>query len=101
MSDSVESDLVAITTSADGNWVGVNMDPATGEYVVQADVVWDGDLHEDIQSYAREFGVKAIVLNESGPGGGWPVVEFRGTPNAIRALLVSHYDDPALANIGL
>jgi len=48
----------------------------------------------EVSEYAASYGVRAEVIDPSGPGGGWPVVRFTGTDRALR-ILAADYDGEA------
>lgn len=63
-----------------------------GEYCVELDFVDndgpDGlDAKGEAKKWAEKFGVRHEVILEVGPAGGWPVVKFTGTRNAISELI--------------
>jgi hypothetical protein len=55
---------------------------------VALDMAYEQDtLEQGVAAVEAEFGVKVTVLNPSGPGGGWPVVDLEAdTRTLLRAL---------------
>jgi len=53
-------------------------------------------LEEAIIRVETEFGLKLEVVNENGPGGGWPEIKFIGDKSEIIRFLDEAYgmDDP-------
>lgn len=56
---------------------------------VVVDFAFEGErasYREELKASAEKFGLEVRVLQEEGPGGGWPEVEYVGTFEAVRAL---------------
>jgi hypothetical protein len=67
----------------DGATVTVELDVAFGEV--------GGSLDKAISALTADTAVTSRVLVEHGPGGGWPVVEFHGTPGDVLVLLRRYF----------
>jgi len=65
---------------------------------VQLDVCFeDGEtIDEVIKNLELEYGIEAKVVAISGPGGGWPVVEFSGDPIGLEGLIRNVFCDEDL-----
>ncbi len=44
-----------------------------------------------IADFSAELGITGTVVNPHGPGGGWPIVEWKGTKEQLRKLAIVHY----------
>ncbi len=70
---------------------------------IELDFMYETDPQSEATAFAARFDAQAEVITEHGPAGGWPVVRFTGTTEAIKRL-ESTYNDQAYdgqANIGL
>lgn len=60
------------------------------------DVNGDGDEHTIGMAAWRDvvasYGVTMNVVDEHGPGGGWPVIDYTGSVDNVGALLYEHFD---------
>lgn len=61
---------------------------------IDLDFMYETDAQSEATAFAARFDVQAEVIVEHGPAGGWPVVRFTGTTEAI-IRLESAYDDQA------
>ena len=71
---------------------------------VSLDLCFEGQtLEEAIADVKERYGVEVEVLQEHGPGGGWPFVSLSGTPDQLRKALREYWDldDKDLAGYGL
>lgn len=76
---------------------------------VELDTAYDLDgsgretVETVIQAFSAKYGVKGTVVNENGPGGGWPVVEWMGKRRNMRDMLVEAYefDEEDIEFVGL
>jgi len=60
-----------------------------GKYVRE----YDESLHKRlVNEHAQKFGVKAEMVDPSGPGGGHPVYEFTGTRAQLEAFVIDFYE---------
>lgn len=66
-----------------------------GQYVIELDVTTEGesfrveDLRDDL---TKDLDLTAKIVDFSGPAGGWPVVHFSGTAEAVLVLLWRYYE---------
>lgn len=63
----------------------------TDRFEIVLDVASDG-ADETPEEFGALFGLDVKVLEQNGPGGGWPVVQFTGSAIEIAALMV-HYSN--------
>jgi hypothetical protein len=60
-----------------------------GEYVHE----YDEERHKAlVAEHAAKHGVKAVMVDPSGPGGGHPVYEFTGTRAQLEAFVTEFYE---------
>ena len=57
------------------------------------DLSYENDISELYEEFAKSS-IKLKVLQEEGPGGGWPEVELTGEEEDLRAWLLENHDDP-------
>jgi hypothetical protein len=69
------------------------MSPEDGNVTIELDVVDDEEAGplEDFLNVAVSMGVTPNVISMSGPGGGWPQVEFTGQKDNVVRFLVKGY----------
>lgn len=60
-----------------------------GNYVREYDEVEHIDL---VTEHADRFGVKAVMVDPEGPGGGHPVYEFTGTKDQLTAFVIDFFE---------
>lgn len=69
---------------------------AEGEVRIEMDTCWAEHLGETLasalESLEFSFQVRATVLVEQGPGGGWPIVQYEGLRDHIESLLREAFD---------
>jgi len=59
-----------------------------GEMLIEVDLVFNQDESpRAIANEAEQYGCRAAMISESGPGGGWPVFEIAGTRHNLQKLL--------------
>lgn len=74
-------------------WPGVT-DEGDGTYSIELDFAQFGDsLDDELKEYADEWGVRAKIVVEHGPGGGNAIVKVIGSENALRLLLEDYFKD--------
>lgn len=57
---------------------------------VQLDMAFEDEtMEEAIGKLEVEYGVKIVIVNRSGPGGGWPVIDATGHSDQLYAMLRS------------
>lgn len=65
------------------------MTDSAGNYVRE----YDPAVHRTlVESQAAKHGVKAVMVDEEGPGGGHPVYEFTGTRAQLEAFVLEFYE---------
>lgn len=67
---------------------------------LQLDVAYEITLEDELSTIPTDIEVHVRVVNPSGPGGGWPIVEFTGEQTHIERLVREWYssDDTEHAN---
>lgn len=65
------------------------MTDEAGNYVREYDPVVHRKL---VEANASKHGVKAVMVDEEGPGGGHPVYEFTGTRAQLEAFVLEFYE---------
>lgn len=58
---------------------------------IELDVAYDKDISE-VGEFAQEHGVEYKIIEEHGPGGGWPVVQFTGNKENMKNLVLAYAD---------
>lgn len=62
---------------------------AKGRYVRE----YDEKRHKRlVKEHAKKHGVRAIMVDPSGPGGGHPVYQFTGTRAQLEAFVIDFYE---------
>jgi hypothetical protein len=65
------------------------MHAAVMDTVIDLDVT----IEEALDELVAESGVRYLVLNPEGPGGGWPVVLYVGPKTELEAFLIEHWNE--------
>lgn len=60
---------------------------ADGKFEIVLDVVTE---NESIEAFATRFKLDSVVIDPSGPGGGWPVVQFTGEAENLARMLAEY-----------
>jgi hypothetical protein len=62
--------------------------------VVSVDVAYEDDegpIERVIETMTKDYeGISATLIEERGPGGGWPVVKFQGPETELVRMLEDH-----------
>ena len=57
------------------------------EIDLSADILEEPEMKLKFEKYLKANGIKMKIIEEHGPAGGNPVVEYTGTDNALRKML--------------
>lgn len=63
---------------------------------VQLDTV-NSDSSEFV-IWLKQAKITTKVIDECGPGGGWPIVEYQGRKKALQVMIIKWWDDASLCN---
>lgn len=60
--------------------------------VIEIDTVLEDLSYDEWATQMREnYGVSTRMLQENGPAGGWPIIEYSGTRDALARVLIEHF----------
>ena len=63
---------------------------------VELDTAGEYYVDDEFQEFLTDNKIELKVMQEHGPGGGWPVIKYTGTVNALKEMIDAFWGDSDL-----